>query len=122
MIRNAPGLGISGLSQATNALFNIKVKMSSDMVCRAEVAGLNNVCFVRVRNAAAAGPFGGAGFFTQSDASLLAREHLLASKGKFSRQHSRSEARSTGAIICTARANSRTWRAYVASMGGRCIG
>jgi hypothetical protein len=36
------------------------------MVCEGKVAGLDNVCFVRVRNNVPAGPFGGAGFFTQS--------------------------------------------------------
>lgn len=66
-------------SLTTNTNFNIKIKLSEDTVCQGEVAGLNNVCFVRIRNNAPAGPFGGAGFFTQSDG---ARKRAIAYRMK----------------------------------------
>lgn len=46
--------------------FPVTVKMPSGMTCDATVAGVGNVCIVRVRNGAAAGPFGGSAAFTQS--------------------------------------------------------
>ncbi|KAJ3478623.1 hypothetical protein NLG97_g8528 [Lecanicillium saksenae] len=64
---NMPGVGISGLSLATNTDYPIKVRMPRGMTCDAEVAGVQNVCIVRVRNQAFAGPFGGAAMFTQSE-------------------------------------------------------
>lgn len=69
VIQNVPGDGFVGLSLGTNTNYNMKIKLNPDMLCKGEVAGLNNVCFVRIRNNAPAGPFGGAGFFTQSDGS-----------------------------------------------------
>lgn len=57
----------------------MKIKLSEGTVCRGEVAGLKNVCFVRIRNNAAAGPFGGAGFFTQSE---TARKRAVAYRMK----------------------------------------
>ncbi|KAK2673968.1 Egh16-like virulence factor [Fusarium oxysporum f. sp. vasinfectum] len=45
------------------------VQMPQGMTCEGSVGGANNVCIVRVRNGAAAGPFGGSGAFTQSAAS-----------------------------------------------------
>lgn len=67
VIQNVPGDGFVGLSLGTNTNYNMKIRLEEGTVCRGEVAGLNNVCFVRIRNNAPAGPFGGAGFFTQSD-------------------------------------------------------
>ncbi|KAK2616932.1 hypothetical protein QQS21_000020 [Conoideocrella luteorostrata] len=64
--QNVPGDGFVGLSVATNTNFPIRVQVPDGTVCEGKVAGLDNVCFVRVRNQAFAGPFGGAGFFTQS--------------------------------------------------------
>ncbi|KAJ6783019.1 hypothetical protein PWT90_01841 [Aphanocladium album] len=64
--QNMPGSGISGLSVATNTDYPITVRMPSDMTCEGEVAGVKNVCIVRVRNQAFAGPFGGSAMFTQS--------------------------------------------------------
>lgn len=55
------------MSLATNTDFPIAVQVPDGMLCEGKVAGLENVCFVRLRNNAPAGPFGGAGFFTQSD-------------------------------------------------------
>ncbi|KYK59099.1 cell surface protein [Drechmeria coniospora] len=64
--QDIPGLGIGGLSLATNTEFPLKVQMPPGMTCEAQVGGASNVCIVRVRNSAAAGPFGGSGAFTQS--------------------------------------------------------
>lgn len=66
--QNIPGLGIGGLSLATNTDFPVKVQMPPGMTCEGKVGGAEKVCIVRVRNAAAAGPFGGAAAFTQSPA------------------------------------------------------
>lgn len=67
--QDVPGIGIQGLSLATNTDFPLKVQMPQGMTCEGSVGGANNVCIVRVRNGAAAGPFGGSGAFTQSAAS-----------------------------------------------------
>jgi hypothetical protein len=76
---NAPGLGFGGLSLATNTDFEMKVQMPAGMTCDATVAGTPNVCVMRVRNAAAAGPFGGSVAFTQGTAS---RKRAIAYKLK----------------------------------------
>ncbi|KAJ6261663.1 hypothetical protein Dda_2461 [Drechslerella dactyloides] len=64
MIKNVPGTG--GNSKNTMTDFDIAVQMPEGMVCGATVAGVSGVCIVRVNNAAAAGPFGGAAAFIQS--------------------------------------------------------
>ncbi len=64
--QDVPGVGFQGLSLASNKDFPLKVQMPAGMTCDATVAGVNNVCVVRVRNGAAAGPFGGSAAFTQS--------------------------------------------------------
>lgn len=46
----------------------MKVKMPEGMTCDGKVGGAENVCVVRVRNSAAAGPFGGSAAFTQTKA------------------------------------------------------
>ncbi|KAL6918599.1 hypothetical protein ACHAPO_009576 [Fusarium lateritium] len=63
---DVPGVGFGGLSLATNTDFPLTVKMPQGMTCEGSVGGADNVCIVRVRNSAAAGPFGGSGAFTQS--------------------------------------------------------
>jgi hypothetical protein len=68
VMQDVPGLGIQGLSLATNTDFEMKIKMPAGMTCDATVAGTPNVCVMRVRNGAAAGPFGGSVAFTQSTA------------------------------------------------------
>ncbi|POR32908.1 Uncharacterized protein TPAR_06841 [Tolypocladium paradoxum] len=73
--QNMPGLGIGGLSLATNTDFLVKVQMPEGMTCDGKVGGAENVCIVRVRNSALAGPFGGAAAFTQSPA---ARKRAIA--------------------------------------------
>ncbi|KAI0542216.1 cell surface protein [Xylaria digitata] len=73
--QDVPGLPIGGLSLATNTDFPITVQMPAGMTCDASVGGADNVCVVRVRNGAAAGPFGGSAAFTQSPA---ARKRAIA--------------------------------------------
>jgi hypothetical protein len=67
--QDVPGFGIQGLSLATNTEFPLTVQMPAGMTCDASVGGADNVCIVRVRNGAAAGPFGGSAAFTQTAAS-----------------------------------------------------
>ncbi|KAK4155880.1 hypothetical protein C8A00DRAFT_41609 [Chaetomidium leptoderma] len=64
--QDVPGLGFQGLSLATSKDFPLTVQMPAGMTCDATVAGVNNVCVVRVRNGAGAGPFGGSAAFTMS--------------------------------------------------------
>ncbi|KAI1755474.1 cell surface protein [Xylaria castorea] len=66
--QDVPGLPIGGLSAATNTDFPVTVQMPAGMTCDASVGGVDNVCVVRVRNSAIAGPFGGSAAFTQSPA------------------------------------------------------
>lgn len=73
--QDVPGVGFQGLSLATNKDFPLRVQMPAGMTCDATVAGVDNVCVVRVRNGAAAGPFGGSAAFTQSPA---ARKRAIA--------------------------------------------
>ncbi|KAF7542418.1 hypothetical protein G7Z17_g11590 [Cylindrodendrum hubeiense] len=73
--QDVPGLGFGGLSLATNTDFPVQVQMPQGMTCDGSVGGADNVCIVRVRNGAAAGPFGGSGAFTQSAA---ARKRAIA--------------------------------------------
>lgn len=70
-----PGIGIGGLSLATTTEFPLKVKMPAGMTCEGTSGGAKNVCIVRVRNGAAAGPFGGSAAFTMPPA---ARKRALA--------------------------------------------
>lgn len=66
--KDVPGLGVQGISLATNTEFEMTVQMPAGMTCDATVAGTPNVCVMRVRNGAAAGPFGGSVAFTQNAA------------------------------------------------------
>lgn len=84
--QDIPGLGFGGLSLATNTEFPMKVKMPQGMTCEGNVGGAQNVCIVRVRNSAAAGPFGGSAAFTQSQAG---RKRALAFRLKKRMQISR---------------------------------
>ncbi|KAI9710669.1 MAG: hypothetical protein M1820_002502 [Bogoriella megaspora] len=68
VMQDVPGLGIGGLSAATTTDFPVKVAMPQGMTCGGTVAGVQNVCIVRMRNQALAGPFGGSAAFTQSPA------------------------------------------------------
>lgn len=75
VVQDVPGLGIQGLSLATNTDFPLQVKMPAGMTCEGTVGDAKNVCIVRVRNGAAAGPFGGSAAFTQS---ATARKRAIA--------------------------------------------
>lgn len=79
MTQDVPGIGVQGISLATNKDFPLTVQMPAGMTCEGTVAGVNNVCVVRVRNGAAAGPFGGSAAFTQSPA---ARKRAIAYRMK----------------------------------------
>lgn len=73
--KDVPGLGVQGISLATSTEFDMQIQMPAGMTCDATVGGANNVCVARVRNGAAAGPFGGSVAFTQSTA---ARKRAIA--------------------------------------------
>lgn len=79
IINNVPGIGFGGLSIATNTDYAVQVQLPQGMICSGKVGGAENVCIVRVRNQAFAGPFGGSGAFTQSEAS---RKRAMAFKLK----------------------------------------
>jgi len=64
--QNVPGIGIGGLSAAQTTDFPVKVQMPAGMTCSGSAGGANNVCVVRLQNAALAGPFGGSAAFTMS--------------------------------------------------------
>lgn len=66
--------GIAGFSATTTTDFPIQVQMPAGMVCSGTVAGVQNVCIVRVRNSTPAGPFGGSAAFTQQNASAAKRD------------------------------------------------
>ncbi|OTA60702.1 cell surface protein [Hypoxylon sp. EC38] len=67
--QDVPGSSfLGGLSLATNTDFPLTVQMPAGMTCEGSVGGADNVCIVRVRNNAIAGPFGGSAAFTQSPA------------------------------------------------------
>ncbi|KAI0835657.1 hypothetical protein F5Y06DRAFT_275955 [Hypoxylon sp. FL0890] len=74
---------LGGLSLATKTDFPLTVQMPAGMTCDASVGGADNVCVVRVRNNAVAGPFGGSAAFTQSPA---ARKRALEYRRKMKRQ------------------------------------
>ncbi|PHH59273.1 hypothetical protein CDD81_3509 [Ophiocordyceps australis] len=88
MTKDVPGLGIQGLSLATNTDYPIAVQMPEGMTCEGKVGGADNVCIVRVRNGAITGPFGGSGAFTQSPA---ARKRAIAYRLKKRFEISREE-------------------------------
>lgn len=80
VMHNVPGVGISGLSIATNTDFPVQVQVPEGTVCQGKVGGAENVCIVRLRNGAFAGPFGGAAAFTQSPAARKRALDLRAKK------------------------------------------
>lgn len=65
--QNVPGIGIGGLSAATTTDFPVKVQMPAGMTCSGSAGGVQNLCVVRLQNAALAGPFGGSVAVVQSD-------------------------------------------------------
>jgi len=78
MIADVPGK-IAGLSATTTTDFAISAQMPAGMVCSGTVAGVKNVCVLRLNNNALAGPFGGSVVFQQSaKAAKRAVEYNLA--------------------------------------------
>lgn len=57
--------GNNGRSGSTTTDFPVQVQMPAGMTCSGSVAGVQNVCVVRLKNPAGAGPFGGSAVFTQ---------------------------------------------------------
>jgi hypothetical protein len=53
---------------STTQLIHAQVQMPQGMTCQGTAGGAQNVCIVRMQNAALAGPFGGSAAFTQSTA------------------------------------------------------
>lgn len=74
VVKDLPGI-VLGLSVDTNVDNCVQIRMPRGMVCSAKVGGAENVCIVRIRNRAPAGPFGGSAAFTQSPA---ARKRAIA--------------------------------------------
>lgn len=70
ILQDVPGSGLSGLSISTNTDYKMIIQMPEDMICKCSMAGVNNICVVRIRNQALAGPFGGSGIVTQSKAKV----------------------------------------------------
>ncbi|EHL02677.1 hypothetical protein GLAREA_02100 [Glarea lozoyensis ATCC 20868] len=78
--QNVPGL-VAGISATTTTDFPVKVQMPAGMTCSGTVGDATNVCVVKMQNATPAGPFGGAGAFTQSTAAKKrAIEHNLSKR------------------------------------------
>ncbi|KAJ8114218.1 hypothetical protein OPT61_g3839 [Boeremia exigua] len=86
--QDVPGLGVQGISLATTTEFQMKVQMPAGTTCDATVAGTPNVCVMRVRNGAGAGPFGGSVAFTQSTAARKrAVAYRLKKRMEIARKH-----------------------------------
>lgn len=89
--QDVPGTKIlGGLSLATNTDFPLTVQMPAGMTCEGSVGGADNVCIVRVRNNAIAGPFGGSAAFTQSPAARKrALDYRMKMKKRQAAEHNR---------------------------------
>jgi len=85
MVQDVPGLGIGGLSGASTEDFQISAKMAAGTQCTGTVAGVQNVCVMKLQNKAAAGPFGGSVAFTQSAAAQKRAIEYNLSKKRFAR-------------------------------------
>ncbi|KAI0997412.1 hypothetical protein K3495_g10773 [Podosphaera aphanis] len=66
IIRNVPGIGLGGLSNARFTDFLVEIQLPPDIFCSGIVGPAINVCILRIRNAASAGPFGGSVLFIQN--------------------------------------------------------
>ncbi|KAI0993651.1 hypothetical protein K3495_g14533 [Podosphaera aphanis] len=80
---NVPGIGIGGLSAAAVIDFPVEVQIPAGMTCSGSTGGASDVCMVMVKNAAAAGPFGGSAAFTQSLAAKKREIEYNLSKRRF---------------------------------------
>jgi hypothetical protein len=78
VLQNVPG-NDNFRSDNDNSNFNVEVAMPAGMTCDGTVANVENVCIVRVRNGARAGPFGGSAAFTQS---AVARKRAISYRMK----------------------------------------
>lgn len=83
--QDVPGIGVQGISLATNMDFPLTVQMPAGMTCSGSVGGAQNVCVGSVQNTAAAGPFGGSFAFTQSSAAKKRAVEYNLSKRRFAR-------------------------------------
>lgn len=83
--QNVPGLGVGGLSAAQVMDFPVAVQMPQGMTCQGAVGGVENVCVVRLNNAALAGPFGGSAAFTQSPLAKKRAIEFNLAKRRFAR-------------------------------------
>ncbi|GAM88249.1 hypothetical protein ANO11243_062820 [Dothideomycetidae sp. 11243] len=78
--------GIASLSAVTTTDFPVQVQVPQGTVCSGTVAGVKNVCIVRIQNNAIAGPFGGSAAFTQSAAAKKrAVEYLRIKRSRVAR-------------------------------------
>lgn len=71
MLVDVPGK-VAGLSGTTTTDFPVQVQMPAGMTCSGSIAGVQNVCVVRLKNPALAGPFGGSAVFTQDNGAASA--------------------------------------------------
>ncbi|KAF3903673.1 hypothetical protein AA313_de0207700 [Arthrobotrys entomopaga] len=60
------GIPPTTTTTTTKTSFDCEAQFPEDMLCRATVAGVKNVCVFKVYNDTPAGPYGGYGAFTQS--------------------------------------------------------
>jgi Egh16-like virulence factor len=65
VLQNIPGTNSRSSARAQE--FTVQVQMPPGATCTGSAGGANNLCVVRVRNAAKAGPFGGSGVFTMPE-------------------------------------------------------
>jgi Egh16-like virulence factor len=65
VLQNVPGTNSRSGARAQE--FTVEVQMPQGATCNGTAGGANNLCVVRVRNAAKAGPFGGSGVFTMPE-------------------------------------------------------
>ncbi|KAH6721637.1 hypothetical protein BKA61DRAFT_468403 [Leptodontidium sp. MPI-SDFR-AT-0119] len=83
--QNVPGIA-AGFSAATTTDYAVKVQMPAGMTCSGTVGSAQNVCVVRMANKTPAGPFGGAGAFTQSAAAKKRAIEYNLSKRRMARK------------------------------------
>jgi len=83
--QDVPG-AVLGLSGTTTTDFPIAVQMPAGMTCKGRIGNVNNVCVVRLRNDALAGPFGGSAAFTQSQGAQKRAAAFRARNKRFGRR------------------------------------
>ena len=97
--------GVNGLSQAKEQDFNITITMPDNLSCSGASTG--NICTVRCRNNAVAGPFGGCFAVQQTDVTATANTadnvKTKASKSVIDSQEVQNKADLAGAIAANAK-------------------